>query len=290
MGKSEHTLGHILQDLELENKEAYNRSKYHLSTKVGRYGLNTFDFSAKKVNESLNQSLEILQCDHIDMVFVHDIEFAEHLEQVWQETLPFLFELKSNKHKPIVRHIGVSGMPLSVLDHVMSRFGYQHIDTVLTYNSHILFNNQLLNYLPRWKKHNIGIIHGGTTGLGLLTPQGPPEWHPANHLPIFREACEEAMKYVTKRKGVGNDHNWELIRLAFLYCFDTDFIHSTLVGATNEQEFLRYVDWSAMPVHKEDKDLILWLQHNVFAPVMNRMWVNPGTEKNICNSHLHFYK
>jgi len=292
LGKSESLLGQTLRDLKLENSKAYNRNQYYLSSKVGRYGFNEFDFSVKKTKESLEQSLEKLQCDHLDIVFVHDIEFAEHLEQIWEETLPFLYELKKSKKNPIIKNIGISGMPPNVLDHVMNQFGYDKVDAIITYNSHILFNNELLTYLPRWKKYNIGIVHGGVTGLGLLTPKGTQEWHPANHLPVFRQLCEEAMKHLMdkKSKDLDLDLDLELLRLGFLYCYDNKLINSVLVGANNEHELVKYTQWSSQSAGKEEKDQISWLQNNIFAPIMNRMWVDPGTEKNICNSFVNFYK
>ena len=82
--KAEIVLGKALKDIE--------RSKYYLSTKVGRYGhdgLNTWDYSAKKATESVYESMERLNVDYIDLINVHDIEFAD-LEQVCKETLPAL--------------------------------------------------------------------------------------------------------------------------------------------------------------------------------------------------------
>ena len=54
------------------------RDKYYLSTKVGRYGhdgINTWDYSAKRVTDSVYESMERLNIDYIDLINVHDIEF-----------------------------------------------------------------------------------------------------------------------------------------------------------------------------------------------------------------------
>ena len=88
------------------------RDRYYLSTKVGRYGkdgVNTWDYSARRAKESVYESMERLGIDHIDLINVHDIEFAD-LHQVAGETLPALVELREQggggpcrHHRPAAR-------------------------------------------------------------------------------------------------------------------------------------------------------------------------------------------
>lgn len=57
--KAEIVLGKALKDIE--------RSRYYLSTKVGRYGhdgVNSWDYSAKKATESVYESMERLNVDY----------------------------------------------------------------------------------------------------------------------------------------------------------------------------------------------------------------------------------
>ena len=73
-------------------------NSYYLSTKVGRYGkdgVNTWDYSAKRAKESVFvKSMDRLNIDYIDLINVHDIEFAD-LNQIVNETLPALVELRN---------------------------------------------------------------------------------------------------------------------------------------------------------------------------------------------------
>src|SRR5690554_3008456 len=52
------------------------RDKFLLSTKAGRYGEHAFDFSAKRILSSIEESLTRLQTDYVDILFLHDIEFV----------------------------------------------------------------------------------------------------------------------------------------------------------------------------------------------------------------------
>src|SRR6266550_3254829 len=103
--KAETVLGKALRSLP--------RDKYILSTKVGRYGMEMkdFDFSAKRVTASVDESLARLGVDHIDVIQCHDIEFGS-LDQVVNETVPALGKLQQAGK---VRFVGVTGLPLNAL-------------------------------------------------------------------------------------------------------------------------------------------------------------------------------
>ena len=49
-----------------------------------------FDFSAERVIKSVDESLERLQVDYVDLIQVHDMEFAPSLDIIINETLPAL--------------------------------------------------------------------------------------------------------------------------------------------------------------------------------------------------------
>lgn len=92
------------------------RQAYYIATKVGRYELGTyekqFDFSAKRTTESIDISLGYLGLDYVDVLQIHDVEFAPNLDVVVNETLPAVEEARKQGK---VKYIGYSGYPLNVL-------------------------------------------------------------------------------------------------------------------------------------------------------------------------------
>jgi L-galactose dehydrogenase len=80
-GMSEVLLGQVLPDIP--------RDQYYLSTKLGRYAPQHFDFRAERVEESVDISLERMKVDHLDIAICHDIEFVD-MSQIVEETLPAL--------------------------------------------------------------------------------------------------------------------------------------------------------------------------------------------------------
>ena len=52
------------------------RDQIVVATKVGRYGQDSFDFSAARVKASVRESLARLQISYVDLIQTHDIEFT----------------------------------------------------------------------------------------------------------------------------------------------------------------------------------------------------------------------
>ncbi len=101
-GMSEVLLGVALRDVA--------RDSYTLCTKLGRYDLEHFDFSARRVAESVDVSLHRLGTDHLDIVLCHDIEFVP-MQQIVDETIPALRRIQRQGK---VRFIGFSGYPQKI--------------------------------------------------------------------------------------------------------------------------------------------------------------------------------
>lgn len=183
-GKSERVLGKALK---LVPREAL-----YINTKVGRYELDElrmFDFRGARVTQSVYESLERLGVGYLDTIQVHDPEFAPDLDIILHETLPALHGLKA---EGVVRHVGVTGYPLPILRRLLEE-SPMAIDTCLSYCHHALNNATLVpELLPLIQGKGVGLINAGPLSMGLLTPRGPPAWHPA--LDEQKRACRQVKR------------------------------------------------------------------------------------------------
>lgn len=202
--KSEKVLGTLIKRVSKELN--LKRSDYFISTKCGRYDVNSFDFSKEKITKSVMESLERLQLDYIDLCICHDIEFVD-LNQVINEAIPVLQEYKD---KGIIKNIGVSGYPLDVLLKTVEICNSKKkvIDHVLSYCHFTLQNDELKFYSEKFKKYNVEIINASPLSMGLLRKEGPPEWHPASK--ELKDKVKEASDYCISK-------NLELSQLAIHY-------------------------------------------------------------------------
>lgn len=92
------------------------------------------------------------------------------------ETIPALLKLKEAGK---VRFVGITGLPLKVFSYVLDRLPPKTVDVVLSYCHYSLNDTTLKPLLPYLEDKGVGVISASPLSMGLLTNQGPPEWHPA---------------------------------------------------------------------------------------------------------------
>lgn len=248
--KAETVLGKALKELP--------RDAFVLSTKVGRYGengVNTWDYSAKRAQESVYESMERLHVDYIDLINVHDIEFAD-LQQVVDETLPALVELKE---KGVVGHVGITDLQLENLKWVIEKSRPGVVESVLNFCHYSLNDDKLADFLDFFEERGIGVINASPFSMGLLTQRGIPEWHPAPK-PLV-EACKKAVGYCAEQ-------GYPIEKLAIQYSVSNPRIPTTLFSSANPDSVLkniRYVeepiDWELVGKVKEiigDQQRVSW--------------------------------
>src|SRR3954449_3677742 len=148
------------------------RDRYLLGTKLGRYDRAHFDFSARRVVESVDVSLHRMGVDHLDIMLCHDIEFVD-MAQVVEETLPALRKIQREGK---VRFIGVSGYPMKMFRYVLDR---TDLDVVLSYNHYTLQNTMLADLVPYLTSKGVGIMNAARFSARLLTTAPLPPWHKA---------------------------------------------------------------------------------------------------------------
>ena len=161
-GMSEVLLGIALREVP--------RSSYLLCTKLGRYDLQHFDFSAHRVAESVDVSLHRLGTDHLDIVLCHDIEFVP-MQQIVDETLP---ALRRAQKQGKVRFVGISGYPQKIFRFVADQ---AELDCVLSYNQYTLQNTRFAEEsIPYLQERGVGIMNAGPFSARLLTNAPLPAW------------------------------------------------------------------------------------------------------------------
>ncbi len=250
--KAESILGKALREVE--------RSRYYLSTKVGRYGrdgVNQWDYSASRARESVFESMERLGVEQIDLINVHDIEFAD-LEQVCNETLPALAELRS---QGIVKHIGITNLNLRHFRYVIEHVPPGTVESILSFCHYTLNDDSLADYLDFFEAQRVGVINASPYSMGLLTERGAPSWHPAPA--ALQRLARKAVDYC-KSKGVSIE------QLAVSYSTSNPRIATTLFSSTSPENVVRTVRYANTPLDEE----LLQEVHTILEPGFRDTWVN----------------
>lgn len=226
------------------------RDQYLLCTKLGRYDLAHFDFSARRVAESVDISLHRLGTDHLDIVLCHDIEFVP-LQQIVDETLPALRRVQQAGK---VRYIGFSGYPMKIFRQIIDQ---TPVDCVLSYNQYTLQNTRFADeVVPYLQARGVGVMNAGPFSARLLTNAPLPAW--LKEPEAVKAAARQAAAHCASR---GSD----IAKLALQFSLRHSSIATTVAGSANPANIRQWARWAAEPI---DEALLAEVQA-IFAPVKN---------------------
>ena len=226
------------------------RDSYTLCTKLGRYDLAHFDFSAKRVAESVDVSLHRLGTDHLDIVLCHDIEFVP-MQQIVDETIPALRKVQQAGK---VRFIGFSGYPMKIFRWILDR---TDVDCVLSYNQYTLQNTRFADdVVPYLKAKGVGVMNAGPFSARLLTNAPLPAWLKE---PEDVKAAARAAAAHCAARGV------DIAKLALQFSLAHPDIATTVSGSANPGNIRNWAKWAAEPI---DEQLLAEVRA-IFAPVKN---------------------
>ncbi len=242
-GISEVLLGVALRDVP--------RDQFSISTKLGRYDEDKFDFRPERVEESVDTSLFRLGVDHLDIVFLHDVEFTDFRRSV-TEALP---ALKREQEKGKVRYVGIAGYPFQPVRWVLE---HDDIDVTLNYNHYTLQNRRLANdLLPDLSAKGVGILNASPFAQRLLTHTELPFWHPADDQ--VRGLCRQAVEHCRTR-GV------DPAKLCVQFSTRHPELTTCVIGSGNPDNIRKWVAWLDEPYEEQ---LIAEVQQ-ILEPVLDR--------------------
>jgi aryl-alcohol dehydrogenase-like predicted oxidoreductase len=251
--RSETILGKALKDVP--------RGSYYLSTKVGKYtnpgsyGEDTLDYSRDRIRASLDESAQRLGTDYFDIIHIHDIEYQgrKHSEWALGEGLDAVRELKAEGR------IGAVSFGIYPMDLWQRIFSECEVDAGLVHNHYCLNDTRLLELLPLCAEKNIGIINASPFSSGLLTDNGPADWHPAT--PAERQLAKAAADFC-RSQGV------PISKLAMQFASQNAAIPTTMFSTSRAEAVLRNVEW-----HEEPYDpALLEAVRGILTPLIDKQW------------------
>ena len=251
-GMSEVILGQVLPDIP--------RDSYYLGTKLGRYAPQHFDFSARRVEESIDISLERMKTDHLDIVLCHDVEFVE-MSQIVEETIP---ALRKQVEKGKVRFIGVSGYPMKMFKYILAN---ADIDVLLSYNHYTLQNEMALELIPLCKEKDVGLMNAAPFSARLLANAPLPPWHKAT--PEVREIAQQAADHCA---NCGID----IAQLALQFSVAHPEFTTCVTGSANPKRVSQWIEWIAQHL---DQQLLAEVQ-DILKPIHNWFYIEGRPENN----------
>ena len=238
------------------------REKYYLATKVARYGekQQDFDFSAARVAQSINESLERLGVEYVDFIQVHDMEFGD-IQQIIEETIP---ALRKAQEQGKARFVGITCLPTKLFPKVMDKV---EVDQIQSYCHYSLNDSALEDLLPYFKTKGVGVFNSAPLAMRLLSNEGPPDWHPAP--PEVKAKCAQAAQYCREK---GSD----IGKLALQFSVANPDIATNIIGTASPNRILQNIREIEEPL---DEELLAGVLQ-ILQPIHNLTWPSGRTENN----------
>jgi aryl-alcohol dehydrogenase-like predicted oxidoreductase len=251
--RSETVLGKALQGVA--------RSRYFLSTKVGKYtrpdcyGADTLDYSRARIRASIEESGARLGVEYFDIIHIHDIEYQDRRHTEWglSEGYDAVCELKREGR---IGAVSFGIYPMDLWKRILATL---EIDAALIHNHYCLNDTQLLDVLPEARAKGVGVINGSPLASGLLTERGPADWHPASaeHRAVFRQAAA-----FCRAQGVS------ISQVALQFASHHSGIPTTLFSSANPESVERNVRW----FEDSPDGALLERVREILKPVQNHEW------------------
>lgn len=251
-GMSEVLLGVALKEVP--------RDSYILGSKLGRYDKDHFDFSAKRVVESVDVSLHRMGVEHLDIMLCHDIEFVDR-QQIVDETLPALRRIQEQGK---VRFVGISGYPMNNFPFILDQ---TDLDVVLSYNHYHLQNTMFEDLVPFLKEKNVGIMNAAPFCARLLTNAPLPPWHKATD-----EVRAIARKAADHCAAAGID----IAQLALQFSIAHPDMTTCITGSANPNRIRQWAEWADLPL---DEQLVAEVRE-ILKPIDNWFYIEGLPENN----------
>ena len=238
------------------------RNSVFLATKCCRDTFSGTDYSAQRVKTSIDESLARLKTDHVDLLQIHDVEFADR-KQILEETIPAAREVqKAGK----TRFVGLTGLPVRYLRLVAET---ADVDTILSWGHFNLLEDEMDEELtPICKKRGIGLINASPLHQRVLTESGAPEWH---------RSPQPVLDTAPKIAGLCREHGVNVADVAIKFALDYPHVATTIVGMSK----VRHVEANLRAFELQMPEGLLQKIEELAKPVKNMMWFEGLSENNI---------
>lgn len=216
-------------------------------TNAGRFTLN-FDYSYDGTMRSFEDSLQRLNLEHMDIVFIHDIDvFTRGAEQpeVFRQAMDGAWKALSDlRDQGVVKAIGVGVNEWEVCQTALEQ---RDFDCFLLAGRYTLLEQDSLDtFLPLCEERGAAVVVGGGFNSGILAT-GAVEGAKYNYAP----APAEIMDRVRKIEAVCAEHNVPLPAAALQFVVAHPAIPSFIAGTRTVEQLQKNLAWFSHPIPAE---------------------------------------
>lgn len=210
------------------------------------------DFSARRVRDSIAESIDRLGVDRFPLVHLHDPEHFTDVESALKEDGPAR-AVVALKEQGVAASIGIAGGTVSeMLGYVRSGL----FDVLLTHNRFTLLDRSALGLIEEARERGMGVLNAAPFGGGILA-KGPSAMKKYAYGMGSPEQLEAArlMDEACRRRGV------PLAAAALQFSTRDHRVDSTIVGVSNPRRLRELEEYASVEIPED-----LWDELESIAP------------------------
>lgn len=259
LGRSEELIGQVVQEL-----GGWPKGRI-LSTKLDR-DMETRRFDAARARQSLEESLKALNVDRVQILHLHDPEYASDLKDV---TKPggALSELVRIKEEGLADAIGLAAGQVDVMMPILRDWD---LDVIITHNRYTLVNRNAEPMIALAQSRGMSVLNAAPYASGALAKGS------ANHKRyVYQEATAEVLAPIARVEAICARHGVPPGAAALQFSLRDPRIASTICGVSRPERVAETFAWAKWPIAKEVWDELLGLPFSADDPEATRVY-SPG--------------
>lgn len=228
-GESERRIGHVIRE------RGGLPDGFVVSTKLDR-DMDTNRMDASRARQSLEESLTRLNLDKIDILHLHDPEYARDP----QELEGALAELTKMKEEGLAGSIGLAMGKVDLQLELLKRWD---MDCIISHNRYTLINRNADALFDYCQEKAIAVLNAAPYASGVLAKG-------ADIMPLmtYQQASEAMLVPVRQIEAICADHHVEPGALALQFSLKDKRVASTIVGVTKPERIQQTMDWASVAI------------------------------------------
>lgn len=232
----------------------------HLSTKLDR-DMTSGRFDADRARRSFEESLEALSLDRVDVLHLHDPEYARNLDEVTRAggALDELFRIKDEGLADAV------GIAMGRLDMLRPLLDAHPFDVVLSHNRFTLLNRSADELFVLAHERGVRIWNAAPYAGGVLAKG-------ANTMPriTYQDADDAALAPVRAIERACAEHGVPTGAAALQFSLRDPRIESTIVGVSRPERVAETIAWAELDIPEDLWTALADLDYSTADPEATR--------------------
>lgn len=233
-----------------------------VSTKLDR-DMETGRFDAARARRSLEESLKALNLDRVQLLHLHDPEYAASLDEITRAD-GALAELFKMKGEGLADAVGLAAGRTDIMIPILKTWDF---DALITHNRFTLVNHHAEAMMDLAHEKGIAVFNAAPYSGGVFA-KGTAA-HPRY---VYQEADDAMLEPVRQIEAICARHQIPPGALALQFSMRDERVTSTICGVSKAERVQQSVDWAKWPIGDDVWQEIAAVPFSTDDPEATRMY------------------